>query len=507
MTKKQYQKPHRAHHTLSTLPNNLNHQHIKDKALDDWFMAKAHDIQLDITKDQNAKSPLLANQLTGRYGLRDATALRGFLNSPGGKALKSLIASKMAELEALRKAGLQNKQVEQRARGLVMLILGLAHQKEAAAHRLDGIFQQKVLDNKLHPKKNVTQQSIATQQNYETALAYEASAHALSEELTSKENLVANLDQEWNALEASAEEHKIRDAFLDTLLVDITRLFTLSPDEKGQINPVFDKPELKNIFKEKQIVHKDGKAHLIPKGVSLDTLSPEEQTAAQKAFLVLKPRLEKAVKSSKQDEAALHEKRKMDLIHRATRLHQDIRVLTQQLIMVQQALGQLQLALTPQESRQDQLETSMSLSSENNTNALSSSYKLLYRESLLASTTAQRAPLFNALHNDIDPLDLETIHRSGGPQFLPELHQFKQGGNASHQPTQTLRSLLRNAESLAALISEAPTARRFQIQEEKHEPQPLQQQPEQQLQQQHKPEQDSTPEPQFNPSPFSTKPY
>ncbi|MCH9690089.1 MAG: hypothetical protein K0U10_05505, partial [Gammaproteobacteria bacterium] len=82
------------------------HKHIED-----WYTKKTHDVksyenkaymlQKAIKDDLTSKSPLLANQLAGRYGIKDPLALVNFLRSAGGKALKSLLIRKLDELQSL----------------------------------------------------------------------------------------------------------------------------------------------------------------------------------------------------------------------------------------------------------------------------------------------------------------------------------------------------------------------------------------------------------------------
>ncbi|MDF1646288.1 MAG: hypothetical protein P1U61_04800 [Legionellaceae bacterium] len=480
---------------------------VKAKTLEDLFAHKTHAIQAAITDDQNTKSPLLANQLTGRYGLKNAAALTDFLKSPGGKALKSLIQQKLNELETLRQNSLQNEKEKQRERALVMLILGLAYEKEAAAEYRHYAIAQKQLDNKLEAQKTTTHSS---QYDQESIQAYAESAEALNEELSGKAKLLASIDSEWDSLEAAIEEQRAREAFFDTLLLDVDLLFSVSPEDEIHLARL-KRPELQNLRHEKQIIHRNGQSYLIPKEVDFDSLSLTEQNKAQKEFAELKPRLEKAVQASNAEETAQHEKRKANLIHRAAHLHQDIRLLTQQLFLVYEAAKLLDAALSPEHAMPNTPEALMRAHPRHNTSALFSSYKLLQKETLATSSYAQRAPILSALHEDIDTLDLETINRSGGPQFLPEMHQFKQGANninsAGQTQTQTLLSLLKNAESLAALVSEAPTARRFHIQEQDNIPQPKPNMPQPNMQATKENQEENTPNNRFNPSPFNMRPY
>ncbi len=487
-------------------------QHLHTKNIDEWFAHKAHEIQLELTKDQNTKSPLLANQLMGRYGLRNSKELLDFLKSPGGKSLKSLIARKLAELEALRQNGIKTAEEKKHERALMMVILGLAYQKKAdAAERLGEILEQKQLNNRLHPKKPpVQEESIRLAVRTESLLAYTATETALKDTLKSKHALRATLDAEWDDLEIAFEAQKMRHAFFDDLLLDVTRIFALLPDEEMHVAHLFEKPELKNTFKENQIIHKDGKTYLIAKGVSLDSLSPEDLATAEKAYLALKPRLEKVIKSSQKDETAYYEKRKNNLIHRFTRLHEDIRVVTQQLALIREAIIALEAKPKPQLNQ--------------DTAPLTASYRTLLKSMQATSSTKQRAPILSAVHEDIDSLNLDPRMNQAGmpspeaPRLLAELHRFQQGANnitsAAHTQTQTLISMLKNAPTLAALMSEAPTSRRFniaeQLDEQNYTPQRQQQpEPQQQPTPQQRPENrpENTHEPRFRPTPFSTDPF
>ncbi len=469
------------------------------KALEDWFTKEAHDIQVKLTNDQNSKSPLLANQLMGRYGIKNAKELGEFLNSPGGKSLKSLISRKLAELEALRQAGLKTLEEKQRARALLMLILGLAYRKEAAASRLDEILEQKRLDKTLKPKKKTTEEELLLSSRTVSAAAYAESIEALNITLTQKTAAISATDTEWDALDAAFAEQQQRHAFFDEILSDSTRLFSLNDEEKLFLTHLYERPELKNTFQAKKLVQKDGKVYLIDKETNLEALSGDERDSAEQAYLSLKPRLERTIKSTKKEEEELHEKRKNDLIHRVTRLHEDIRIVTQQLTLIRHAVQALDLKIQ-QTLTQD-------------TRPLTTSYKALNKAYLHASSSKQRRPIAQAVREDANTLDYRSklMNEAGmpspeAPRLLAELHAFKQGAShitsAGQTQRQTLLSMLKNAESLASLMSEAPSARRFHIEEYKDAPRP---EPKHQPVPQPEPTEENRPT--FRPTPFSTNPF
>ncbi|MDF1678025.1 MAG: hypothetical protein P1U32_04950 [Legionellaceae bacterium] len=502
---------------------------------EDYFVQKAHQIEAELINNQNTKSPLLANQMMGRYGI---TNMKAFLESPGGKALKNLLERKLLELETLRKKAIQTEQDKARQRTLTMLVLSLAYDKKSAAARREYYIEteQKILDKKLHPKGKSKASYDA-----DTLRAYQESAKAINEELAAKTALLAEIDAEWDKLEVATQEQHARDTFFDALLTDITQLFALTEEDSIHLTHL-KKPELHHILQENQVVHRDGRAYLIPKHATFESLSQEEQAAAEKNFKAIKPRLEKAVKASRDDEATRITNKKIDLIHKAARLHQDIRVLTQQLKMMQQAIGLITASLTPDAASNTQPQLGMRPHPNQpnyDTSALFSSYKMLNKAMVNTESTKERQPILDVLHEDIDPifakkpeldpLDITTINRWGGPQFLAELHQFKQGANnitsAAHMQFQTSRSILKNAERLAGLVSESPAARRFQIDEALDAPKPkpassqatnaplkeeinrMKQEPAYRPEEEQENQPENTQGRQFRPKPFSTNPF
>ncbi len=516
------------HGTIQTHQKRLNLRNAEDH-----FIQKAHQLEAELTNDQNTKSPLLANQMMGRYGI---TNIKAFLESPGGKALKSLLERKLLELDTLRKKAIQTEQDKARQRALAMLILSLAYDEKSAAARREYYVEeeQKILDKKLSPKG---QSKAAYDAN--TLRAYQESAKAISEALTAKAALLAEIDAEWDNLEVAAQEQRARDTFFDALLTDIAQLFSLT--EEGSIHLThLKKPELHHLLQENQVVHREGHAYLIPKHATLESLSQEEKAAAEKNFKAVKPRLEKAVKASQDDEATRIANKKIDLIHKAARLHQDIRVLTQQLKLMQQAIGLITSSLTPDATSQTQPQLGMRPGPNYDASALFSSYKMLNKAMRNTESTKERQPILDVLHEDIDPifaerpelnpLDITTINRWGGPQFLAELHQFKQGANnitsAAQMQSQTSRSILQNAERLAGLVSESPAARRFQIDEVLDAPKPkatssqaisdaplkeeinrMRQEPAYRPQKEQENQPENIQRPRFNPKPFSVNPF
>lgn len=472
------------------------------KLLKDWFTKEAHDIQVNITNEQNSKSPLLANELMGRYGIRDAKELLEFLKSPGGKSLKSLISRKLAELEALIQAGLKTLEAKQHARALAMLILGLAYQKEAAADKLGEILEQKRLDKILHPQKKANQDTIITQSMHAaSAAAYAESIAALNTTLAEKTARITAADMEWDALDADYKAQQQRHAFLDEILSDFTRLFSLNDDEELYLDQLYEKPELQHTFEAKKLIQKNGKIYLIDKEDDFDDLSGEDRDSAEKAYLTLKPKLERVLKLTQKEEEEYHEKRKADLIHRITRLHEDIRIVTQQLSLIRHAVQSLDLKIQ-QQLNQD-------------TRPLSTSYKALYKAFLHTSSARQARPISAALLEDANTLDYRSrlMNEAGmpepsAPRLLAELHSFKQGANnitsAAQTQQQTLLSMLKNAESLASLMSEAPSARQFHMEEAKNTPKPRPAlKPTAQPVEEEQPEEKPT----FNPKPFRITPY
>jgi hypothetical protein len=443
--------------------------------LEAWFKKTAHDIEVDITKNQNEKSPLLANQLTARYGFKNAMALTTFLNSFSGKALKSLIMRKIAELEALRQSNRQAALIKQQERTLAMLILGLAYQKEVAAEKRIHIAEQAMIDKQLAEEKESFKHA------QESATIYTESATALNHALTEQTKILAELHAEWDVLEDAMKTHEAHDQFLEGLHQEPGRLFDdLSETEASHLT-AFKNPALQMLRRDFKKVTQNGKDYLIPANQDIESLSPEAKQQAHHAF----KNLTHDIHQTRLDEAAHIEERKNTLIQKSTPTHQNIRALTQQLILIRLAINALKNKPTPSSLNQ------------NNHSALCSSYKLLYREGL---STEKKEPLLTALHEDVDPLDLTVMNRAGGPQLLAELHQFKQGANSSTSAAQTqsksLLSLLKNAESLAALVSEAPTAKRFHLQEQRHVPKPKQLEPDPKLEEKK----------QFNPSPFKHRP-
>jgi hypothetical protein len=437
----------------------------KKLTLEDWFKKTAHDIEVDITKKQNEQSPMLANQLTARYGFKNALALTTFLNSYSGKALKSLILRKIAALEALRASNRQSALIKQQERALVMLILGLAYKKEAAAEKREHILEQAMIDKQL-----ATEKAIIKQHSKELINVYTESAGALNAALIEQTIILAELHAEWDALEDAIQTHQTHDDFLEALHSEPGRLFDDLSDTEASHLTSLKNPVLHMLKRDFKKVHRNGKDYLITLNDDLESLSPEAQNKAHKAFV----KLATDIHTTRIDEAAHIEERKNALIQKSTPTHQNIRALTQQLILMQHTMSALKNKPAPNyHTKKDH-------------SALCSSYKLLYRESL---STEKKEPILTALHED-----LTALNRSGSPQMLPELHLFRNGTNTLQ--SQTLISLLKNAESLAALISEAPTARRFHIQEETHRPKPKQPEPENKLEQSN----------QFHPSPFKTRP-
>lgn len=476
---------------------------MSNKAL---LIEKAHDIEALMTKDQNTESPLLANQLLSRYGIKNATALKTFLDSIAGKTLKSLVEKKLSELASLHQNAQRSAQENKKQRAIVMAILGLVYEKKAAAEHRKYTIAQQQLDAKLHPEQS-------THYNDELSIeSYQASAIALQDMLAEREAIMRQIDGEWDALDLALEQLANRDKFFAEVLVDLDRLFHVSPKEEQYLQGLH-MPALQHVFQSKQIIHKDGKNYLVASNVDFNTLTNEEKNIAEKDYNSLKLKLERAVHTTQRDQQAQHDKIKMDLIKRTTQLHQEIRVITQQLLLMRLAIDTIGTTLKSQSEQRNQLQLALKLTPsqiENQntpTRTLFLSYKMLHKEALRTTSDQEAAPIVKTLREDIDPLDLETLNRSGAPQFLPELHQFKQGANnltsAAQTQRQTLLSLLKNAESLAALVSESPTARRFHLQEQKNIPTPTQT-----TVNEKQTERDENKENiRFNPTPLNTHPY
>jgi hypothetical protein len=424
--------------THPTLADTNPHPKKISKNLEDWFNPK----------------------ILALYGVKNQSQVAALLKTPGDKALRSLIARTLAERDALQKIAIKTAQEKKHERALNMLLLGLIYEEKLEAkHHRDAIQEQAAIDHRVHPKKTPVEQEDTT----ERLKIYTESADALKAVLTEKTEDLNTLHADWDHLESIIDTHHARNTAHDELLKNLTRLFdgALSADEETHIDWLKDLT-LQKQRKEYQLVRQNDTYYLIPKGVTLESLSGSEQAAAEKAFRDLKPRLEKSMAASREDEALRIEARKTDLIHKLAPLHEDIRVLTQQLVGVTKAMALLKAAIAPQH---------------NHHNTLAASYGLLNRALAHTSQSAQRTPIFKAVHEDLNALDLTAINRAGGPKFLPELHRFIQGANnitsAGQTQKQTLNSLIKNAEGFAAFISEAPTARRFQMAEQMHTPKPV----------------------------------
>ncbi|MCH9715748.1 MAG: hypothetical protein K0U52_01505, partial [Gammaproteobacteria bacterium] len=332
------------------------HKHIED-----WYTKKTHDVksyenkaymlQKAIKDDLTSKSPLLANQLAGRYGIKDPLALVNFLRSAGGKALKSLLIRKLDELQSLREQSLEAVQEKQREHALIMLILALAYQEEKEEHQhLNAILQEEQVEKKSHKTPATT----AVNQKQQTALsieAYQASLNALHETIGTQSESLDRVQFAWDALDEIIEQHNIRKALLHEVLDDIERLLDLSPEEEQHLESL-NSPALKRLITKEHRLVSEGSGpektyYLIPKTAQFNALTPEERHTAQQAAKELKLTLGKTVHSAIKAEEEHHTSRQNDLIHQTTRLHQDLRVISQQCIIMNQALRQLQKTPTP----------------------------------------------------------------------------------------------------------------------------------------------------------------
>ena len=376
----------------------------------------------------------------------------------------------------MQQLSLKNQLDEARIRAQIMGALALAIEaKEAKDERAEAILEQEAIYKRLHPEK--TQKPDLSPKI--TVHAYAESANALNEDLEAKERLLEHFHSSWDELDTSVETLRIRDAFFDELLLDVNRLFTLSPEEEAHLIHIKDtglRDELEAIRK----------------------LPLEQQATAKESLHRLKPRLEKARKASSQQEQDRHEKMRSDLIHKTATLHRDIRALTQQVLMLQKFLHQLDANLAKKH-----LVASTMDPNHNSPRALTRSYQLLDRGLEAASNTNQRAPALNVIREDFESLkhlgstsDLSV----NAPQLAPYQHALEQGTLRTSSPSRneiTFRSLMQKAPTLAATVGESATAKLALQEEQKHTPS-LKNNPE--------PELAPEAEKRFHPSPFSTRP-
>ena len=449
---------------------NVRKQH---KHIEDWYTKKTHDIkayenkaymlQKAIKEDQ--KSPLLANQLAGRYGIKNPVALVNFLRSPGGKALKSLLIRKFDELQALREQSLEAVQEKQREHALIMLILALAYQEEKEEHQhLNAILQEEQIEKQLHRKPA----KMAANINQQTALsmdAYQDSLNALHETIATTSDSLDDIQSAWDALDELIEQHHLRKAFLHEVLDNIERLLDLSPEEEEHLESL-NEPALKLLITKEHRLVSEGSGsektyYLIPKASQFNALTPEERHTAQKAAKELRLSLGSAAQRSIKAEEEHHTSKQNDLIHQTTRLHQDLRVISQQCIVMNQALRQLQKkpAPTPQATPEEQ--ASYDTPEAQVHASLTRSYKLLLKEASGRTSSQQRAPISRALDEEkklYTPENVAATRRRGDVKYLPEEHQPKAGENNLAANQITYDSLRTKGSGMGALMTQTPLA-------------------------------------------------
>jgi hypothetical protein len=448
------------------------HKHIED-----WYTKKTHDIkayenkaymlQKAIQEDQNLKSPVLANRLAARYGIKSPIALVNFLRSPGGKALKSLLIRKLDELKALREQSLEAVQEKQREHSLIMLILALAYQEEKEENQhLNAILQEEQIEKQLHKTPATTTAIVNKPAAAElSAKAYQDSLNTLHETIGKKSESLDRVQSAWDALDKIIEQHNVRKAFLHEVLDDIERLLDLSPEEEEHLESL-NEPALKLLITKEHRLVSEGSGsektyYLIPKASQFNALTPEERHAAQQSAKELKLTLGKTVNHSIKAEEEHHTSKQNDLIHQTTRLHQDLRVLSQQCIIMNQALKQLQKKPAPTPQATPEEKATYDTPEARVHASLTKSYKLLHQEASGRTSSQQRAPISKALDEErklYTPENVAATRRRGDVKFLPEEHQPKAGENNLAANQITYDSLRTKGSRIGALITQTPLA-------------------------------------------------
>ncbi|MDX2346923.1 MAG: hypothetical protein QNK11_08655 [Legionella sp.] len=363
-------------------------------------------------KQANENSPLLQKENTALFGFKNAVAFTDFLKSPGGKALKSSIAKKFAELQALRKSGLEAAKLEQQERAFMLFTLGLAERKEEAAERRQDIFTQQQIDKQLkQASKTKTKED-----------PYKESLGILADELTKETLDMDSIKEEFNDL-------------MDTLYPKDTH----------------------------DVVEKDGSVYLLPKGADLENLSSEQKNTAEKDFKQL-------TSNPKNTSAADQEKKMTDMIAKLVFAHQSARLLSNQLASMHQGPG-LQPQPKPSPMLEANQEQHQKQHQEQHAN-LHKNFELFRQAACFATTNAQHDMLSKCLADDMTALNRLGGPQFLPEQFALKAGA-NDNTSAQVMRMQTTCSMIRTAESLSTRMAESgASSNLFLKQEASHVPQP-----------------------------------
>lgn len=368
-------------------------------------------------------------------------------------AVLNLIAKKIAEFRAEERNMTAAQQAAAKEK-ITLLAFALAEQREAAEDRLDALQEQAKLDKKLQKTTTRTR----AESIYST---YEAGAAALEAELALREQMLDDLELEWDGLEEDLRKH----AMLDQVANDPKHFFELSDNDRlhaAQNNQDI----LKNLPRNKQLIKHNGKLHLVPHGTQASEISPELAQEAREAYKAIKPllkTLQNNARAARDNEKEGLQERRAKHAERVSQLHQDIRLLTQQLTLVHDALSQLQLQLKmgPHGAKKEPIPTP-----EKDGKLHSRSTKLVLRELTVLPQDKKTAGVAQKVKAEVDMLDVTAMNRSGGPVFLFEQQQLK-GNMVSASVLQTTLQSHKYANKVGgSLLSEAGGQSRQHLREE-----------------------------------------